>query len=203
MRKHFARGCSALDSMTLDTPGRTLTNGLGGAKINTMQPVQNKTRWAWLVGTFFGAGYLKPGPGTYGSCAAVLLWYGAAAAFRPSPIELLAATLVVAAFVTNLGIRASTIVAREARREDPGFVVIDEVAGQLIALALMAPTIGQAALALVLFRVFDIFKPWPIRRLEALPEGTGIMLDDVAAGIFALIVGALVVHFFGGERWMR
>jgi phosphatidylglycerophosphatase A len=168
-----------------------------------MQSIQNKSRWAWAVSTFFGIGYLKPGPGTYGSCAAVLLWYGAAVAFQPSPRALLAATLVGAAFVTSVGIRASTIVAHEAGREDPGFVVIDEVAGQLIALALMAPTLGQALLALVLFRVFDIFKPWPIRRLEALPKGTGIMLDDVAAGVLALIVGAVVVHFFGGARWMR
>jgi phosphatidylglycerophosphatase A len=159
-----------------------------------MEKLPDKTRWAWAVATFFGAGYLKPGPGTYGSCAAVLLWFCAARAFQPSGVALATATLVAAAAVTLLGIRTSTIVAREAGREDPGFVVIDEVAGQLIALALMAPTVGQAALALLLFRAFDIFKPWPIRRLEELPEGTGIMLDDVAAGLIAMAVGALLLY---------
>jgi phosphatidylglycerophosphatase A len=148
--------------------------------------------WAWLLATFFGAGYGKPGPGTYGSCAAVLLWYLAAHLSGCTSLALIFGTTVAAVLVTLIGIPASTIVAREAHREDPGFVVIDEVAGQLIALILMPPDWPHALLALLLFRLFDIFKPWPIRKLEALPEGTGIMLDDVAAGIFALIAGVLL-----------
>jgi phosphatidylglycerophosphatase A len=91
-----------------------------------------------------------------------------------------------------IGIPASTIVAREAGHKDPGFVVIDEVAGQLVALILMPPDWQHAALALVLFRLFDITKPGPIRRLEALPEGTGIMLDDIAAGLFALVLAVIL-----------
>ena len=154
-----------------------------------------KTRWAWTLATFFGAGYLKPGPGTYGSAAALVLWYIAAHIFQPFPVSLAIATTIAAILVTLIGIPASTIVAREAAREDPGFVVIDEVAGQLIALILMRPDWKHAALALLLFRLFDIFKPWPIRRLEALPEGTGIMLDDVAAGILALLTSLLITHF--------
>ena len=154
-----------------------------------------KTHWAWTLATFFGAGYLKPGPGTYGSAAAVLLWYAAAHIFAPSAATLAIATTLAAILITAIGIPASTIVAREASRKDPGFVVIDEVAGQLFALILMRPDWQQALLALLLFRLFDIFKPWPIRRLEALPNGTGIMLDDVAAGIIALLLGALITHF--------
>jgi phosphatidylglycerophosphatase A len=100
---------------------------------------------------------------------------------------LAAATAVAALVVTLVGIPASTVTAREAGREDPGFVVIDEVAGQLIALIAVRPDWRHAVLSLVLFRVFDIWKPWPIRKLEALPEGTGIMLDDVAAGVLALV----------------
>jgi phosphatidylglycerophosphatase A len=153
-----------------------------------------KTRWAWALGTFFGAGYLKPGPGTYGSIAAVLLWYAAAHAFAPGATILALATALAAIIVTIVGIPASTIVARESGRKDPGFVVIDEVAGQLFALILMRPDWQHAALALVLFRLFDITKPQPIRSLEALPEGTGIMLDDVAAGIITLISGVLISH---------
>ena len=151
-----------------------------------------KSLWAWLLATWFGAGYLKPGPGTYGSVAAVLLWFLAAHVFPSQPATLAIATLIAAIVITLIGIPASTTVARESARKDPGFVVIDEVAGQLFALILMPPDWRHAALALLLFRLFDITKPGPIRRLEALPEGTGIMFDDVAAGIFALILGVVI-----------
>ena len=154
-----------------------------------------KTRWAWAVGTWFGAGLLKPGPGTYGSVAAVLLWYGAAHGLQPSWVGLAVGTAVAALVATLIGIPAATIVARESGREDPGFVVVDEVAGQWIALIAMRPDWRHAVLALLLFRLFDIWKPWPIRRLEALPEGTGIMLDDVAAGILALAVGLVLARW--------
>ncbi len=154
----------------------------------------HKTRWAWAISTFFGAGYGKPGPGTYGSVAAVLLWYAAACAFSPSRTTLAVATTLAAVIITLIGIPASTITARESSRKDPGFVVIDEVAGQLIALILARPDLRHAALDLILFRLFDIWKPWPIRRLEALPEGTGIMLDDVAAGLLALLTGLLLSY---------
>ena len=160
-----------------------------------MDFVSRRTRWAWALATFFGAGNLRPGPGTYGSVAALLLWFLAAHAFPCTRITLALWTGGVAVLVTLVGIRASTIVAREAGREDPGFVVIDEVAGQLVALILLKPTWQHALLALLLFRLFDIFKPWPIRRLEALPEGAGIMLDDIPAGVFAFIVAHLLLHF--------
>ena len=155
-----------------------------------------KTPWAWTLATFFGAGYLRPGPGTYGSIAALLLWYAGAHAFHPTTVTFALATTAAAVLVTAIGIPASTIVAREAGREDPGFVVIDEVAGQLIALIAIRPDWRHAALSLLLFRAFDIFKPWPIRRLESLPAGTGIMLDDVAAGACALILAQVAARFF-------
>ena len=149
----------------------------------------NKTRWAWVLATWFGAGRMKPGPGTYGSVAALLLWLGAAYLFHPQPLTMAIATAVAALLINLIGIPASTIVARESGRKDPGFVVIDEVAGQWIALIAVRPDWQHAALALLLFRFFDIWKPWPIRKLEALTEGAGIMLDDVAAGLLALAVG--------------
>jgi phosphatidylglycerophosphatase A len=151
-----------------------------------------RTGWAWVVGTWFGAGLLKPGPGTYGSVAAVLLWYAAAHVFHAGWVGLAVGTAVAAAVATLVGIPAATIVAREAGREDPQFVVVDEVAGQSIALIAVRPDWQHAVLALVLFRLFDIWKPWPIRRLEVLPEGTGIMLDDVAAGVLALACGLVL-----------
>jgi phosphatidylglycerophosphatase A len=159
-------------------------------------PVKKKTLWAWLVGTFFGAGLLKPGPGTYGSIAAVLLWYAAAHILHPAPIALAIGTAIVALIATLIGIPAATIVARESGRKDPGHVVVDEVAGQLIALIAIPADWRHAALSLLLFRLFDIFKPPPIRQLERLPAGTGIMLDDVAAGLFALAVAQLLRIWF-------
>ena len=160
------------------------------------QPAARKTRWAWALATFFGAGYLQPGPGTYGSVAAVLLWYGAAHLFLPGPIILALATTAAAVLITLIGIPASTIVARQSGRKDPGFVVIDEVAGQLVALILTPPEWPFVLLALVLFRLFDIWKPWPIRKLEVLPNGTGIMLDDVAAGLFALVLTKPAIYLY-------
>jgi phosphatidylglycerophosphatase A len=155
-----------------------------------------KTRWAWVLATWFGAGRMKPGPGTYGSVTALLLWFGAAHLFHPGWLTLALATAGAALLITLIGIPVSTIVARESGRQDPGFVVVDEVAGQWIALIAIRPDWQHAALALLLFRLFDIWKPWPIRRLEALPEGTGIMLDDVAAGLLALAVGLAL------SRWV-
>ncbi|MEO6924107.1 MAG: phosphatidylglycerophosphatase A, partial [Bryocella sp.] len=121
------------------------------------------------------------------------IWYAVGRVFEPAHFALW--TLAAAAVVTAVGIPASTIVAREAGREDPGFVVIDEVAGQLLALVVMPVTPVTALVGLVLFRVFDIWKPWPVRKIEDLPEGTGIMLDDVAAGVIAMVVGLLIVRF--------
>jgi phosphatidylglycerophosphatase A len=155
-----------------------------------------KTRWAWAVGTWFGAGLLKPGPGTYGSVAAMLLWIAATRLFHHSVITLAVGTALAALAATLIGIPAATIVAREAGREDPGFVVVDEVAGQWIALIGMRPDWRHAVLGLLLFRLFDIWKPWPVRRLEELPEGTGIMLDDVAAGVLAMLCGLVL------SRWL-
>jgi phosphatidylglycerophosphatase A len=94
-----------------------------------------------------------------------------------------------------IGIPAATQVARASGRKDPQFVVIDEVAGQLVTL-IAAPIAWQSLLlGFILFRAFDIVKPPPVRQLERLPQGTGIVLDDVAAGVFACIVMHLLLHF--------
>jgi phosphatidylglycerophosphatase A len=162
------------------------TVGLGGV---------HRTRWAWLVGTFFGAGLLKPGPGTYGSIAATIIWFVVARSVQPQ--HLVGLTLLMALGATLIGIPAATRVAIESGRKDPQIVVIDEVAGQWIALALMPPLWHYALLGLILFRIFDIVKPPPVRQLEKLPQGTGIMLDDVAAGFLALAVAAIVLYFTG------
>jgi phosphatidylglycerophosphatase A len=101
----------------------------------------------------------------------------------------------LAVLVTLIGILAATRVARGSGIKDPQFVVIDEVAGQLVAL-IAVPLSWKSLLAgFILFRAFDILKPPPVRQLEALPEGAGIMLDDVAAGLYALGTMHLLLHF--------
>lgn len=122
----------------------------------------------------------------------VLLW---AAVSYSLPANLrLPVIIALAVLVTLIGIPAATQVSRASGRKDPQFVVIDEVAGQLIAL-FAAPLAWKTFLAgFILFRAFDIIKPPPVRQLERLPEGTGIVLDDVMAGIYALAVMQLLLR---------
>jgi phosphatidylglycerophosphatase A len=152
----------------------------------------HKTLWAWTVATFFGAGLGKPGPGTWGSVAAVLLWAAYAWGLHPAPRTLLLALLAGIVLSVALGVPAATIAARESGRHDPGFVVVDEVAGQWIALLGCPVDWKHALIALVLFRLFDITKPFPARQLESLPAGWGIVFDDLAAGLYAWGVASLL-----------
>jgi len=149
--------------------------------------------WATLVATCCGIGRLRPGPGTWASLATVVIW--AAAAPRLAPSLRTPVALALAVLVTLIGIPAATRVARASAAKDPQFVVIDEVAGQITAL-IAVPLAWKTLLAgFILFRIFDIIKPPPVRQLERLPEGTGIVLDDVAAGIFAFLGMHLLLHF--------
>ncbi|MGA8764774.1 MAG: phosphatidylglycerophosphatase A [Candidatus Sulfotelmatobacter sp.] len=149
--------------------------------------------WATVVATFFGIGRLRPGPGTWASAATVLLW--AALAHEIPFYQRAPWAIALAVLITALGIPAATKVARASGIKDPQFVVIDEVAGQLVAL-IAVPLAWKSFLAsLILFRAFDIVKPPPVRQLEAIPEGAGIVLDDVAAGLYALAAVHLLLHF--------
>jgi phosphatidylglycerophosphatase A len=151
-----------------------------------------RSRGSWLLATFFGVGHLRPGPGTYASAITVLCWWGASQFIAPSwlmPVEIIAALAI-----TLLGIPPSTVVARESGRKDPGFVVIDEVAGQMLSLIAVPLDWKYLLASFILFRGFDITKPFPLRRLERLPGGTGIMMDDVGAGIYTLAVLQIWLH---------
>ena|SRR5208337_3863661 len=162
----------------------------------TSAPAAHKTLWAWSIATFFGVGFGKPGPGTWGSVAAVLLWSAFAWGAHPTPKVLYLTLLAAIILITIVAIPAATIVARESGREDPQFVVVDEVIGQWIALLGSNATWQHALLALVLFRLFDIVKPFPVRQLESLPGGWGIVWDDIAAGMYALGVASLIHIWF-------
>jgi phosphatidylglycerophosphatase A len=168
-------------------------------------PTGKRTIWAWTIATFFGAGFWNPGPGTAGSLAAAAIWW---LAFRLSitshkveavmdPAQIPWITGIAALALLIVGIPAASVVARETGRKDPQRVVADEAVGQWIAL-IGAPTNAKYAfIGFILFRAFDIWKPPPVRQLEQLPAGWGIMLDDVGAGIYALICLQAIHHWLG------
>ena len=149
--------------------------------------------WATAAATFFGVGRLKPGPGTWASIATVIIW-ALLDWLLPVPARF-PISIAVAIAVVPIGIPAATRVARACGIKDPQFVVIDEVAGQLIALIAVPLSWKTFLASLILFRTFDILKPPPLRQLERLPEGAGIMLDDVGAGLYALACMHLAMHF--------
>ena len=154
-----------------------------------------RTAWAWVTGTFFGLGLMKPGPGTWGSAAAMLLWMAYANWTHAAINMLTLATFIAAGVALAIGIPAASVVARECGSGDPQVVVIDEAVGQWIALLGLPPTWGHAILALLFFRLFDILKPPPARQFDRMHGGFGIMMDDVAAGIYAFIC-MQIVHIF-------
>ena len=145
---------------------------------------------ALMLATWFGCGYAPYGPGTVGALAAALIAFAFHASLGWGRISFLALTVLWLA----PAIWASTRAARISGRKDPGFVVVDEVLGQWLTL-LGATTLSwkNFLAAFILFRVFDIWKPWPIRRIERLPEGYGIVCDDLAAGLY----GALILYIGG------
>lgn len=150
--------------------------------------------WAWAVGTVVGVGFWRPGSGTWASAITAAVWWIGARYLIPVRFQGLAATVLVWAILV-IGIPAAGIVARESEQEDPSFVVIDEVAGQLIALIGVPLRWQSVILGFILFRVFDIWKPPPLRRLERIEGGAGIVLDDVGAGLYALIIVQALVYW--------
>ena len=144
-----------------------------------------KTDVARILATWFGCGLVPWAPGTVGSLGAVL---PAMALGRFIPLN----GLEVAVFGVILfgpAVWAADLTARQMGAKDPGVIVIDEVVGQCITLAgAMHLTWWKWAAAFVLFRAFDITKPFGIRRLEKMPGGLGIVADDALAGIFATLV---------------
>lgn len=151
-------------------------------------------RLALAIATWFGCGYFPWGPGTAGSVvaagiAAILHFYCGAGR---GTLLLLTLLLLVP------GIWAATQTARLLRRSDPGLVVVDEVLGQWLTLAGARVLNWKTLLAgFLLFRLFDIWKPWPVRKFEQLPEGIGIIADDLAAGVY----GALILYIGGQWGW--
>ena len=145
-----------------------------------------------LLATGLGLGYAPFAPGTVGSLAAlplVLVVWNAGGSW---------AVLVAAVLVTAVGLWASGAAETRFGVKDPGPVVIDEIAGQMVSLLFLAPTLPTLVAGFALFRLFDIWKPFPVRRAESLPGASGIMADDLVAGVFSnLLIQALRWGFPG------
>jgi phosphatidylglycerophosphatase A len=147
---------------------------------------------ALAVASVGGAGYAPIASGTVGSLvAAAALW------LIPFSATALLATLVV---VTIAGVWAGSRVERALGAKDPGVIVIDEVAGMFLAVLFLPRTLPVIASAFFLFRLFDIWKPYPARQIQELHGGLGVMLDDLIAGAYALAV-LVIAHAVVG--WPR
>lgn len=139
-----------------------------------------------ILSSFFGIGYIKKGGGTVAAIATALIWFVAVA--ESGSLLVLGITLLVIIY----GVWAGNEVERNWGK-DSSKVVIDEVAGMMVALLFIPVSFVNVLLALVFFRFFDILKPLMIRSLEKLPGGWGVMGDDVLAGIFSNIVLQLIL----------
>ena len=146
-------------------------------------------RVALFFATFAGVGYAPIAPGTFGSAAGLLLW---AVLPHTAPAQLAAIVVLFA-----LGSWSGTVAEHHFGRIDPGQVVIDEVMGMLITLVLNPVGWGGAIVGFFLFRLFDVIKPFPANRLEALPGGVGVMADDAMAAVYSNAALHLVVWLSG------
>ena len=133
---------------------------------------------AWFIGTGAGVGLSPIAPGTVGTAAALLIYY-----ILPLPSDsYIFLSMILIGLV--VGIWATGDLSTD-HNPDPGTVVWDEYVGLWITCFLLPKTWGFLILAFFMFRIFDIIKPWPIRKIESFPKGWGIMLDDVLAAIYA------------------
>jgi phosphatidylglycerophosphatase A len=144
-----------------------------------------KIKAATMIATWFGCGYAPAAPGTVGALAALAIAWLLVRYAGWQPLWFVALVLVAAA----PSIWAAHVTAHALDQKDPGVVVVDEVLGQWLALAGARPLNVKSWLgAFILFRLFDIWKPVPVRNLEKLPGGAGIVADDLMAGLYAALV---------------
>ena len=172
-----------------------------------MVETRQAPRWAWWVATGLGSGRLRPASGTWGSLAALVAWVllGAGIGRLPGRILVDGLFLLLIVLLTWISVKASDLVVRETGLKDPGFIVADEWVGMWIALwavrwefmaHLRSPGWNLALVLFVpffLFRLFDVWKPWPAYQVQVLPEGQGIVADDVVAGLYAMALSPVVL----------
>jgi len=146
-------------------------------------------RFHKIIATCLGIGYIGKGAGTVAAIATCIGWYFAWAGGCHSLLA-----IIIPIIITLLGVWSSTVVSKEWGK-DPSRVVIDEMAGMCITLISLPPNLAYLCAGLILFRFFDIAKPFFIRRMEKFPGGWGIMLDDVLAGIYSNLLLQAVLWF--------
>ena len=135
----------------------------------------------WIA-TCFKVGYLPFAPGTWGSVFAILLWW-----VLLKDLNTYIFGVVIIIFLL-IGIVVSNIIIDQSGDHDPSHIIIDELVGQWLALFLLPEGFFNIAISFILFRFFDIIKPWPIRLIEKLPKGLGVMSDDLTAGLITLVL---------------
>lgn len=156
-----------------------------------------------FIATGAGAGLIPFGPGTWGSLVGLLMAYGLIASFRLDVVLLQNILLIASVALAAVGIWASTRAETVFSRKDAGQIVIDEVCGQIISFVFIAPYLVRLGSqwrwwmipGFLLFRAFDIFKPYPINKLQDLRGGFGVMMDDIVAGIYAAVLMSLALFF--------
>ena len=167
-----------------------MKGGASGTTAAAPRPVGAREWTAHVLSVWFGCGHVPIAPGTAGTLGAIPLYL----LVRPLGLAAVAATALV---VTLVGLWASGIVERRLGTKDPQIVCIDEVAGVFVTWLAAPPTWKGLIVGVVLFRIFDQWKPWPARAAERLGGGAGVMLDDVAAGVWgaALLGVGRLLHW--------
>lgn len=150
-------------------------------------------RLAVVLATSAGAGYFPIAPGTVGSAVGIAIYLLTRHLASSWQVGVLAA-------ISAVGIWAADVAERHFQREDPGHVIIDEIAGQLMTLLLLDVGIVGAVIGFFVFRILDIIKPWPARQLESLHGGLGIMADDLMAGVYGWIIMWGLIHLVPAIR---
>jgi len=144
---------------------------------------------AELIGTVFYIGKMPFAPGTWGSLAALIIWY----LLKPSMIDPL--FLLITGSLFFIGIAVSAILTKELDQKDPKEIVIDEWVGMWVALYLCPYDFKWGMVAFLFFRIFDIFKPGPVQLMDDMDDAAGVMMDDVVAGILACLVTQSILYY--------
>jgi phosphatidylglycerophosphatase A len=182
------------------------SRGKRGQTLNVNGPAD----WfAVFIATGFGAGFIPFGPGTWGSIVGLLISYRLIEYFRSDVLSLQNALIVASVVSAAIGVWAGDRSEKIFDRKDAGQIVIDEVCGQILSFVFIAPYLLRLCpqwpcprlllwmlAGFVLFRAFDIFKPYPINRLQDLSGGFGVVMDDVLAGIYAAVALSFLLLAF-------
>jgi phosphatidylglycerophosphatase A len=176
--------------MTTREPPSLSQSPADGANLRPGALLRHPLGWIALG---LGSGLSPRAPGTFGSVTAMLIWVAFLQGSPSLPAQLAAVMLSI-----PICIAAADWAARRLGGKDPGCIVSDELAGQWLALLAAPPTWPWWLVVFVLFRLFDIAKPWPMRRLERLPGGIGIVVDDLMAGVYVIAIVMVIRNFVDG-----